>query len=280
MLWIALCTHIPYEQVAIEKKSHPWLNTRCENAIKRKNEAEGSATFDETRAQCSQCLVDAHLKYIAKLKTKISKLKKGSKQWWRLNRQLLNKRSKLSSVPPLREGTAWLNTSKEKADLFAKTFASKTALPPETVDCPFFGAPDPELSGFVVLRSRYTAKLFKALDESKATGPDQIPVSILKQIGKEIATPFTRLCRRLLKEGCWPRVWRVHHICPLYKRGSAFNPGNYRGVHLTAVLSKIAEKIIRRDLVSYLHTGKFGMHQWTFIPGLSARDLVTALVMS
>ena len=75
-------------------------------------------------------------------------------------------------------------------------------------------------------------------------------------------------------------MWRVHHICPLYKRNSAFNPGNYRGVHLTAVLSKLAEKVIGRNLVSYLHTGKFGPHQWAFTPGLSARDLVTALVMS
>ena len=92
-----------------------------------------------------------------------------------------------------------MNTSKGKADLFAKTFAAKTALPPETVDCPFFGAPDTELSGFVVLRSRYTAKLFKTLDESKATGPDQIPASILKQIGKEIARPFYKIVQEIVE---------------------------------------------------------------------------------
>ena len=206
-------------------------------------------------------MVEEHLKYIAKLKTQIAKLKKGSKQWWRLNRQLLNKRAKLSSVPPLRDGTTWVNTSKDKADLFAKTLSAKTALPPEAVDCPYFGEPDTELSEFVVLRSRYTAKLFKELDESKATGPDQIPASILKKIGKEFAIPFTRLCRRLLKEGCWPRVWRLHHICPPYTRDSAFNPGNYRGVHLTTVLSKFVEKMIGRNLICYLHTGKFESHQ-------------------
>jgi len=77
ILWFVLCTHIPYEQVAIKKKSHPWLNTRCEKAIKRKNDAEGSATFDDTRAECSQVLVEDYLKYIAKLKAQISKLKKG-----------------------------------------------------------------------------------------------------------------------------------------------------------------------------------------------------------
>ena len=37
-------------------------------------------------------------------------------------------------------------------------------------------------------------------------------VVILQCVQKRI--PFTRLCRRLLKEGCWPRVWRIHHICP------------------------------------------------------------------
>ena len=55
---------------------------------------------------------------------------------------------------------------------------------------------------------------------------------------------------------------------------------NYRGVHLTAIFSKLAEKIIARDLLRHLHAGAFGPHQWAFTPGLSSRDLVTALVMS
>ena len=46
------------------------------------------------------------------------------------------------------------------------------------------------------------------------------------------------------------------------------------------VLSKIAERVIGRSLVTFLHSGKFGPHQWAFTPRLSARDLVTALVMS
>ena len=33
-----------------------------------------------------------------------------------------------------------------------------------------------------------------------------------------------RLCKRLLREGCRPRVWRVHQICPLYKCASACSP--------------------------------------------------------
>ena len=92
---------------------------------------------------------------------------------------------------------------------------------------------------FVALRSRKLQKLFEKLDVSKATGPDRIPASILKRLAKFLAVPFAKVCRRLYAEACWPQAWKIHHICPLYKRGSAFLAGNYRGIHLTTILSKI-----------------------------------------
>ena len=61
---------------------------------------------------------------------------------------------------------------------------------------------------------------------------------------------------------------------------SLFLTQNYRGIHIATILFKIAEKIIGKQLLEFFHTGKFGSHQWAFTPGLSARDLVTALVMS
>ena len=75
-------------------------------------------------------------------------------------------------------------------------------------------------------------------------------------------------------------MWKLHAICPLFKRGSAFLPGNYRGVHLTPIFSKIAEKVTCGHLIQYLQQCKFGKHQWAFTPGLGSRDLVTALMMS
>ena len=52
--------------------------------------------------------------------------------------------------------------------------------------------------------------------------------------------------------------------------------GNYRGIHLTAILAKTAELFIACDLIAVSHTSKFGPDQWAFTPGLNARDLVTA----
>ena len=57
-------------------------------------------------------------------------------------------------------------------------------------------------------------------------------------------------------------------------------PGNYRGVHLTAILAKTAERCIGQRLISHLQRRAFGEYQWAFTPKLSSRDLVTALVMT
>ena len=67
----------------------------------------------------------------------------------------------------------------EVKNAFAKKFASKNFLPVEVVDTPFFGASDAELDDFVPLRTRFIQKLFRQLDSSKATGPDQISAVIL-----------------------------------------------------------------------------------------------------
>ena len=107
-----------------------------------------------------------------------------------------------------------------------------------------------------------------------------ISARILKCLCDCLAVPFTIVVRRLFYEGCWPSAWKHHLICPIFKRGSAFVPGNYRGVHLTTVLSKVAEKMIGMTLVPFLQKRTFGNNQWAFSPGLSSRDLVSMLMLS
>ena len=81
-----------------------------------------------------------------------------------------------------------MTEAKAKADVFAKTFASKRALPAEVVDTFFFGCADVELDEFVFFRYRATNRLFKKLDETKATGHDQISAAILKKLSDQLAT--------------------------------------------------------------------------------------------
>jgi len=280
VLWTSLLKHIPRKAIQTKHSSHPWLNSRCREAIALKNASEGTDAFPTADAQCSQVLREERAKYVEKLKAKLVSLPRSSKQWWRINRELLHRKAKPSSIPPMRDGSAWILDAKAKADIFATNFASKSRLPPEVVDTPYFGTPAAELDEFIPLRTRTTKNILKKLVDSKATGHDQISATILKRLSGVLAQPFTRICRRLLYEGCWPKIWKLHMIVPIYKRGSAFNAGNYRGVHLTSILSKVAERLVGSRLVPFLQQNAFGSNQWAFSTGLGSKDLVTMLVMS
>ena len=63
----------------------------------------------------------------------------------------------------------------------------------------------------------------------------------LKRLGDLLTMTYIRICRTLFYEGCLPEAWKPRLIVPIYKEGSIFQPGNYRGVHLTSILSKLAE---------------------------------------
>ena len=76
------------------------------------------------------------------------------------------------------------------------------------------------------------------------------------------------------------KAWKLHVILLIFKKGSAFEVNNYRGVHLTCVLFKVAERVIGARLVSFLQKRSFGVNQWAFTKGLGSKDLVTMLVMS
>ena len=120
----------------------------------------------------------------------------------------------------------------------------------------------------------------KRLNETKAAGNDRISATIVKRLSDQLALPFIRICRRMFYEGNWPTVWKKHMIVPIYKKSSAYKAGNYRGVHLTRILSKLAEKVIGFRLVPFLQRNAFGENQWGFSTGLGAKDLVTMLMMS
>ena len=151
----------------------------------------------------------------------------------------------------------WITDAKEKANTFAQVFNDKAQLPPELIDCPFFGMPDDEFEKHICFRSRTCRRLLKKLDEKKASGHDKISAVILKKLSDCLCIPFAYICRRIFEEGCWPTMWKFHLIVPIYKRGAAFIPGNYRGVHLTTILSKIAEKMIALHLVPFLQKRAF-----------------------
>jgi hypothetical protein len=42
-----------------------------------------------------------------------------------------------------------------------------------------------------------------------------------------------------LKDGCVPKDWKEANVCPIFKKGSRRQPGNYRPVSLTSQICKL-----------------------------------------
>ena len=58
--------------------------------------------------------------------------------------------------------------------------------------------------------------------------------------------------RKSLDSGAVPRDWKTANVTPLFKKGSRHQVSNYRPVSLTSQICKVAESVLRDELVQHL----------------------------
>jgi hypothetical protein len=96
-----------------------------------------------------------------------------------------------------------------------------------------------------------------------------------------LAKPLVALARVILSTRRWPTLWLVHWIVPLYKKKTVFNAANYRGIHLTAQLSKAMERFLSPlFLIHAQRCLSFGPNQFAYTPRRGARDALAVMVLS
>ena len=99
-------------------------------------------------------------------------------------------------------------------------------------------------------------KVVMNLDFSKASGPDCIPVVVLKNCEPELSYILAELFNKCLKESCFPDCWKVSSVVPVFKNVGERSTGkNYHPVSLLSVVSKVFEKLINNRIVDYLEKG-------------------------
>ena len=95
-------------------------------------------------------------------------------------------------------------------------------------------------------------KLLGSLDTSKATGSDGIPAFLLKSCADLLAPSLTLIFNASLAVGSVPDGMKLAHVTPVFKAGNPQDPGNYRPVSLLPIVSKLLERIVHRQLSSFL----------------------------
>ena len=98
-----------------------------------------------------------------------------------------------------------LSSASDKAKLFAKNFSKNSNLMTLPI-CPSRTA----LKLHVISVTRkIVKKVITNLDSSKATGPDCIPVVVLKNCEPDLSYILAELFNMRLKESCFPYCWKV-----------------------------------------------------------------------
>ena len=149
-----------------------------------------------------------------------------------------------------------------KAELFAETFWNKYNLP-EAAQNQFSQIPSVPFASdqrFLPVRTRTAERIMSELKVDSSTGPDALAARVLKHCASSLAVGVAILTRKVLHEERWPALWKEHWILPLFKgRGAVYDPRRYRGIHLTCVISKVAERVLGEVLMPFFeNTNAFG----------------------
>ena len=118
----------------------------------------------------------------------------------------------------------------------------------------------------ISVTSMMVKKVIMNLDLSKASGPDSIPVVVLRNCEPEFSYILSELFNKCLKESCFPDSWKVSSVVPVFKNvGERSTAKNYHPVSLLSVVSEVFEKLVNNRIVDHLEkSGLFSDFQYGF----------------
>ena len=243
----------------------------------REKSSDSKVKFRQASNRCKRVLEAAKVAYANKTKECVTYQKLGSRDFRRIANSVLNKGK--STIPPLFNGPEVLSSASDKAKLFAENFSLNSNLDDSGVSLPVFPARTILKLHNISVTPKMVRNVVMNLDLSKASGPDCIPVVVLKDCESELSYVLAELFNKCLKESCFPDCWKVSSVVPVFKNiGERSTAKNYHPVSLLSVVSKVFEKLVNNRIVYHLEKcGLFSDFQYGFRSCRSTADLLTVV---
>ena len=239
--------------------------------------SESKEKFRQASNRCKRVLEAAKLAYANKTKESITSQKLGSWDFWRIASSVLIEGK--SAIPPLFNGPEVLSSASDKAKLFAENFSKNSNLDDSDISLPVFHFRTNLKLHSVSVTPRMVKKVIKNLDLSKGSGPDCIPVVVLKNCEPELSYILAEVFNKYLKESCFPDCWKVSSLVPVFKNVREKSTAkNFRPVSLLSVVSKVFQKLVNNRIVDHLEKcGLYSYFQYGFRSSRSTADLLTVV---
>ena len=122
----------------------------------------------------------------------------------------------------------------------------------------------------IMLNEDIIIEAIHKLSPYSAAGPDCVPFSLLVNRATKLAPVLLLIFSHSLSHGVIQKSWKRAAIIPIYKSGDKTVPSNYRLISLTSVICNVLERIIRKQVYSFLdQKGCLNSTQHVFRPGCS-----------
>ena len=92
----------------------------------------------------------------------------------------------------------------------------------------------------------------KNIDPNKSNGPDMITGQMIRLCGDSLVLPLRLLFSNILRTSCFPSMWKLANVTPVFKKNDKQLIKNYRPISLLPLLSKIFEKILFNKIYEHL----------------------------
>ena len=263
--------HAPLKSMSQGKqKLHlkPWISAGILKSIKRKQKMYKTHFLSKNPTK-----VEAYKKYSNKLiKIKnIAKRKYYTKRFelcrnnmkvtWRLIGTIINRKTKgQTTISTIQRNNKTYTAPTDIANQFNEHFTNVGPNLARLIDhtnedpCKYISN-SPSSSFYLKPVSQELVKQhLSELNESKST--IGIPNKLLKLAANEICIPLQVIYNKSIQSGIVPNLFKTSRVTPIYKSGEVTNPNNYRPISTLSSFSKILEKIVYDQLISFLDKHK------------------------
>ena len=165
----------------------------------------------------------------------------------------LLKTQKVSSIPPLIENGEVVTDNQAKCNLFNNFFSSKATVPGNDDPVPYL---EPKTNIREPL-SHFSTSPFELADilrniKKSSFSHCGIPGHFLALVATPVSFQLYKVFNNMWEAGIFSDIFKIGHVCCIYKRsGLKSDKSSWRPVTLLPSLSKCAEAVMHRRLLSH-----------------------------
>ena len=262
-----LDTMAPLKTIQVRTKYSPWISKQTLELMKDRNKLQKTASETKNRDDWSKFKslrnqVNNRLKYEERKwqKFRLEECEGNPSKTWKNVKNILNWVHS-GSPSQLFAGGRLVSKPQEVADAQNQYFVEKIntlrqGLPPPATDpletlkslmqgrnCSF---------SLTCVHPSEVEQVISSLSNSSSFGMDMIDTCTVKLLKDDIVPALTHIINLSITSKTFPSSWKKAKIIPLHKKDDVLNPKNYRPVAILPVLSKVLERVIFNQVVSYL----------------------------